>query len=102
MASDKIKVVAPATNPHICYISRELLPKVKAIKENTNRSLYGIICASAGTSLGSKENIHKFKKQLKSYGYKNIGEWVEELIDMMYTSGNYEEIPQPKKREIKR
>lgn len=102
MANDKIKVVAPASNPHICYISRELESKVKSIKENTGKSLYGIICASAEMPLCSKEQIHKFKKHLKELGYRNIGEWVEELVNMLYESGEQRTVPKPTKREIKK
>lgn len=102
MANSKIKVVAPACNPHICYISRDLEQKISHIKLSTGKSLYGIICASAGMSLSSKENIHKFKKQLRELGYRNIGEWVEELINIICETGEYKTIPQPTKREIKK
>ena len=67
-----IKVNAPSSNPHICYIPREMERKVKYAKDKTGLSLYRILSESAGFSLSKKENIHRFKDQLKEFGYKNV------------------------------
>ena len=100
MANDKIKIVAPASNPHICYISSELSDRVKLVRARTRKSLYKLICESAGHSLRIKEDIHAFKGRLKKLGYKNIGEWVEEMIIQMCSSGDFVNIPKPKKRVV--
>lgn len=99
MASkDSIKVVAPANNPHICYIPKEYEYKISYVKKRTKMSLYRIICESAGRSLRTKDDIQKFKKELRNLGYKTIGEWVTCIIDHMYKNG-CEEIPKPIKKE---
>lgn len=99
MQKDKIKVTAPASNPHICYIPKELEQQVKAIKKKTGMSLYRIICTSVGITLSDKEKIKACKKKLKALGYKTIGEWVAILITKIYESKEYTEIPEPIKKE---
>ena len=97
-SKDNIKVVAPLNSPHICYIPKEYEQKISFVKKRTKMSLYRIICESAGKSLRTKEEIHKFKSELKLLGYKTIGDWVTYMIDYMYKNG-CEEIPKPIKRE---
>ena len=99
MTKDKIKITAPASNPHICYIPKELEQKVKVLKKKTGLSLYRIICTSVGMSLSDKEKIKDCKQKLKELGYKNIGEWVVILINKMYDEKKYENIPEPFKKE---
>ena len=100
MTNDKIKVVAPASNPHICYISSELSDRVKLVRVKTKKSLYKLICESAGHSLRIKEDIYAFKGRLKKLGYKTIGEWVEEMIIQMCSSEDFVNIPKPKKKAV--
>ena len=93
-----IKVVAPLSNPHICYVPKEYEQKIAYVKKRTKMSLYKLICESAGRSLRTKEEIHKFKTDLKALGYKTIGDWVVCMIDYMYNNG-CESIPKPIKKE---
>lgn len=102
MASNKIKIIAPATNPHICYVSKEFDDKIKYIKNRTKKSLYAIICASAGTPLNTKERIHEFKQRLKDLGWRNIGDWVENMITVMCASDHPEDIPKPTRRDFRK
>ena len=95
---DNIKVVAPLNNPHICYIPKDYEQKVAYVKKHTKMSLYRIICESAGKSLRTKEEIHKFKTDLKALGYKTIGDWVVYMVDYMYNNG-CETVPKPTKKE---
>lgn len=80
----RIKVSAPARNPHICYIHREYKAKIESIKNKTGMSLYNLICICGNTSLKTQEQIKDFKKKLKQKGFKHIGEWAEMLIDFLY------------------
>ena len=93
-----IKVNAPATNPHICYIPREYGQRVTYAKRKTGKSLYRLLCTSIGQSLSTKEDIQKAKELLRTYGYKTIGEWAVVMLDGIVTSAG-EEIPVPKKKE---
>ena len=95
-----IKVNAPASTPHVCYIPREYAQKVAYAKKKTGKSLYRILCVSAGESLSTKEDIYKFKNTLRSFGYKTIGEWAVVLLDVIYENHG-ETIPTPfhKKKE---
>lgn len=96
--SDDFKIMAPSTNPHICYIPKRLERKIKYAKDKTGLSVYRILSASAGFPLSNKENIHKFKQQLKELGYKTIGEWAVVLLEDM--SNNKDgTIPTPYKKE---
>lgn len=81
-----IKVNAPSSNPHICYIPRDMERRVKYAKDKTGLSLYRILSESAGFSLSKKENIQRFKDQLKELGYKTIGEWAVVLLEDMYNN----------------
>ena len=98
-SKDTIKVVAPANNPHICYIPRGYEKTVAFVKRKTGMSLYRIICASAGFSLSDKTKIQAFKHTLKQLGYKNIGEWVTRLLDIICETEDYRNIPKPTKKE---
>lgn len=80
----KIKVSAPAQNPHICYIHREYRDKINAIKDKTGMSLYNLLCVCGNTTLRKQEQIKEFKKELKQKGFKHIGEWAEMLVDFLY------------------
>jgi hypothetical protein len=92
---DNIKVVAPANNPHICYIPKAYEQKIAYVKRHTGKSLYRLLCASAGYSLGTKEQIATFKKHLKTLGYKTIGEWAMDMLDIIYNTKDFKDIPQP-------
>ena len=96
---DNIKVVAPANNPHICYISREYEKTIAFVKRKTGMSMYRLICASAGHSLSTKESIQQFKQHLKKLGYKTIGDWVACMLDIICKTGEYKNIPKPVKKE---
>lgn len=100
MPKTDIKVNAPSSNPHICYIPREYEDLVKSVKAQTGKSMYRLLCESAGTTLSTKEKIKQFKAKLKSFGYKNIGEWAVELLDILSESEDITNIPTPKKRRI--
>ena len=65
----KIKISAPATNPHICYIKKE-----------TGLSAYKLLEICSGCDLSSKESILKAKTKLRKDGWHTIGEWAESLI----------------------
>ena len=80
----KIKVSAPAHNPHICYIPEEYKEKIEFLKKATNNSLYRILCVNAGRPLKTTEQIHDFKQELRKQGYRNIGEWAAQTIDILY------------------
>ena len=99
MANDKIKVCAPADNPHICYLGKEMEQHIRYVKKHSGKSLYKIICESAGHSLRTKGDIHAFKEHLKRLGYKTIGEWVTELIYRLVETGDFENIPKPTRKE---
>lgn len=92
---DNIKVIAPANNPHICYIPRGYEQKIAYIKKHTGQSLYRVLCASAGHALNTKEQIQDFKLHLKKLGYKTIGEWAICLIDTIYETKDFKQIPKP-------
>ena len=94
-----IKVVAPANNPHICYIPRSYESKVQYVKKNTGLSVYRMICVSAEETLSDKSKISKFKRRLRGLGYKTIGEWVVKMIDIIYETKDFENIPKPMKKE---
>lgn len=96
---DKIKVVAPANSPHICYIPRGYEKTMAFIKRKTGMSMYRIICASAGYSLSDKDKIQKFKQELRQLGYKTIGEWVTSMLDIICKTEDYKNIPKPIKKE---
>ena len=80
----KIKVLVPAVNPHICYIPGDRKEKIAELKAKTKKSLYRILCLSAGRDLSQKEQIRALKARLKSRGYKTIGVWATEVIDALY------------------
>ena len=80
----KIKVSAPAHNPHICYIPEEYKDKIEFLKKASNMSLYRILCLNAGKPLKTTEQIHDFKQDLRKQGYRNIGDWAVKLIDTLY------------------
>lgn len=101
MAKNDIKVIAPSSNPHICYIPRSCEEQVKYVKEKTGKSMYRILCESAGVTLSTKEKIKQFKENLRKLGYRNIGEWAVELIDKLYYMKEITEIPKPTKRRMK-
>lgn len=81
----KIKVSAPAQNPHICYINRLYKDKIDAIKSKTGLSLYNLLCLCGKAELKSAKEIKEFKDKLKKQGFKNIGVWAENLIDMLFS-----------------
>ena len=93
-----IKVNAPATNPHICYLPKEMERKIKYAKDKTGLSLYRILSESAGFPLSKKENIQCFKETLRELGYKTIGEWAVVLLEDIYISKDGS-IPSPYKKE---
>ena len=93
-----IKVHAPSSNPHICYIPRDMERKVKYAKDKTGLSLYRILSESAGFSLSSRESIQDFKTLLRAYGYKTIGEWAIVLLNSMYEKKDGK-IPVPHQKE---
>jgi hypothetical protein len=78
------KVLAPRDNPHICHIPVDRKPKIAVLKAKTGKSLYRIICLSAGVELKEHEDIQKLKKTLRKLGYKTIGDWATELVDILY------------------
>lgn len=84
MAYEKIKISAPRENPHICYVGKEYSEKIKDIKNTTGMSLYTLLCTCSGHTLGDRENIKKFKEQVRENGFKNIGEWAECLIEFIH------------------
>ena len=101
MKRDDIKVVAPAKNPHICYIPRSYEARVIRAKDKTHLSMYRMICESAGEVLSEKSKIHSFKKRLRLLGYKTIGEWVTEMIDRICEDEReyVSDIPKPTMRK---
>jgi hypothetical protein len=99
MANNKIKVMAPADNPHICYLDKEMEQSVRYVKKHTGKSLYKIICESAGHSLRTKGDIHAFKEHLRRLGWKTIGDWVTEMLNRIIESGDFENIPKPTRKE---
>lgn len=84
MSRKVFKVLAPRDNPHICYIPVDRKPKIAVLKAKTGKSLYKIICLSAGTELKEHEDIQKLKRTLRKLGYKTIGDWATELVDILY------------------
>lgn len=80
----KIKVCAPAHNPHICYIPNTYKEKIDFLKKSTHMSLYRILCMNAKRPLKTTEQIHEFKQELRKSGYRNIGDWAVEIIDTLY------------------
>lgn len=98
-SKDNIKVVAPANSPHICYIPRRYEKTVAFVKRKTGMSLYRIICDSAGYSLSDKDKIQTFKQSLRQLGYKNIGDWVTRMLDIICETEDYQNIPKPVKKE---
>lgn len=79
----KIKVSAPASNPHICYISPEYKEIISVAKKITGNSLYKILCAAAGKNLNTPSRISSFKSEVKQRGFRNIGEWAEHLLSQV-------------------
>lgn len=98
-SKDNIKVVAPANSPHICYIPRGYEKTVAFVKRKTGMSMYRIICASAGFNLSNKDNIQVFKRIVRQLGYKNIGDWVTRMLDIICETEDYRNIPKPVKKE---
>lgn len=82
--SEKIKVSAPRSNPHICYIPKEYKEQIEELKKRTNLSLYQLLCTCSKCELDTAEHIKAFKSELKSKGFRNIGEWAIALIEMLY------------------
>lgn len=99
MKTKDIKVVAPANSPHICYIPKDYDLKIALVKKHSGKSLYRLLCASAGHPLGTKEQIREFKDHLRTLGYKTIGEWAVVMLDTICESGDYKNIPKPTKKE---
>lgn len=95
---DDFKIIAPSSNPHICYIPRSMEKKIKYAKNKTGLSMYRILSESAGFSLSKKENIQDFKELLRAFGYKTIGEWAVVLLEEMYENKDGI-IPVPHKKE---
>ena len=81
----KIKVSVPRENPHVCYISRDYQQKVKDIREVTGMSLYNLLCVCSGSTLKDKASIKKFKDKVRKDGFKNIGDWAEDLISLLHS-----------------
>lgn len=84
MPAEKIKVSAPRTNPHICYIPKEYKEQIEAVKKQTGLSLYALLCKYSGSSLNTTERIKKFKSIVRKHGFRTIGEWAVELILALY------------------
>lgn len=84
MVGKAFKVLAPRDNPHICYIPMDRKPKIAVLKAKTGKSVYRLLCLSAGIELKEHEDIQKLKTALKNLGYKNIGDWATELVDILY------------------
>lgn len=82
--TEKIKVVAPRNNPHICYIPKEWASKIQAIKISSGLSLYQILSLNANQPLDTTEHIKEFKKSIQKKGYKTIGDWAVVVINTMY------------------
>ena len=91
MASDKIKISAPRSNPHVCYINKEYQQKIIDIRKTTKLSLYALLCTCCGYSLDTTEHIKEAKQALKKQGFKTIGVWAEALLDFLWD--NIEDIP---------
>ena len=79
--ANKIKINAPASNPHICYIPMEYKEKIEIIKRRKNLSFYRILCEYANIELNTKENIKKFKATCRKKGFKGISDWACHTID---------------------
>lgn len=86
MSVEKIKVSAPRSNPHICYIPKEYKEQIEIIKKQTGLSLYALLCKCSKSNLSTLENIKKFKKEVKKRGFKTIGEWAVALIHTLDSS----------------
>lgn len=86
MASDKIKISAPRSNPHVCYIHKEYSEKIKELRKATKMSLYALLTLCCGYPLDTTEHIKEAKQQLRKQGFKTIGDWAEALIDLLYNS----------------
>lgn len=81
----KIKVSAPRSNPHICYIPEEYRNKINYVRKLTGKSLYNILAECSGADLSTMESIKRYKLSLRKQGFRNIGEWSVRLIDMLYS-----------------
>ena len=86
MQNARLKISAPRENPHICYVGREYKQKIAELKKATGMSLYNLLCTCSGYSLNDKETIRNFKEETRKNGFKNIGEWAEAIIDLLYES----------------
>ena len=80
----KIKISAPRQNPHICYISSDYKPKISVLKAKLGLSTYALLTECSNANLSTAENIRAFKQSIKKKGYRNIGQWAEDLIDFLY------------------
>lgn len=88
----KIKISAPATNPHICYIDYKYKEDLARIKKETGLSAYKLLEICSGCDLSSKESILKAKTKLRKDGWHTIGEWAESLIVMLIDTYNQNNI----------
>lgn len=88
----KIKISAPATNPHICYIDYKYKEDLKNIKKETGLSTYKLLEICSGCDLSTKENIHQAKAKLRKEGWRTIGEWAESLIVLLIDLYNQDNI----------
>lgn len=84
MGSNKLKILAPAQNPHICFVDRKYKNAIQELKQVTGKTFYSLLCTCANCRLNNKENIKKFKEHVRGLGYKNIGDWAEHLIVYLY------------------
>lgn len=81
--ANKIKVSAPRSNPHICYIPEEYRDKINRVRKYTGKSLYMVLAESVGMDLSTVENIKLCKERLRKRGFRNIGEWACTLLDKL-------------------
>lgn len=79
----KIKISAPATNPHVCYIDNKYKEDLNRIKKETGLSAFRILEICSGYSLNTREKIKAAKAALKKQGWHTIGEWAEALIEIL-------------------
>ena len=87
--NEKIKISAPRSNPHICYISREYEEQIKALRRLTKMSTYAMLCEVSGYDLSFSENIAKFKAQCREKGFRNIGDWATEVVRVLYEARDH-------------
>lgn len=80
---NKIKVSAPAINPHICYVNAKYKGDIQTLRQRYNLSFYRILCVNAGKELCDKAAIAEYKKNIRKKGYRNIGEYAEDLIAIL-------------------